>query len=266
MMKKAYIILFCTMINCILFAQTDSAKVDNLQCVDGATVTKLMADSLYEAGLYEAAANTYEDVIATQGTSADVYYNLGNAYYKQDNIARAILNYERALLLNQGDSDVRANLALARGKTVDKVIPPSEMFFVSWWRGFANMVSVDFWAVVGVGSFILMLIGVLAYLYSTPLVVRKVGIYGALSLLFVVIISNVAANYQRNSIVKRNTAIIMSSVVTVKSSPNAVSTDLFLIHSGSKVEILDATMKEWVEIKLEEGKIGWIPVESMEVI
>ena len=229
-------------------------------------VTKTEADALYEKDKFADAANAYETILKTEGEAAEVYYNLGNCYYKMDNIPLAILNYERAILLSPGDSDIRANLALARGKTADKVVPPSEMFFVTWWRDLSNCMSMDSWEILGIISFLLMLIGVALYMFWTPLWVRKVGIYGAMLLFVIVVISNLAALSQNLGLKNRNTAIILAPSVTVKSSPSDRSTDLFIIHEGSKVEILDGTMKEWMEVKFEEGKQGWIPVSTAEVI
>ena len=105
--------------------------------------TKVDADALYEKERYREAADAYESVLKEQGVAAEVYYNLGNCYYKLDVIPLAVLNYERAILLDPGDADIRANLALARGKTIDKVVPPSEMFFVTWYRSLVNLMSVD---------------------------------------------------------------------------------------------------------------------------
>ncbi len=229
-------------------------------------VAKQTADSLYEKEDYAGAAQAYEDIIATQGTSADIYFNLGNAYYKMGDIAHAILNYERALLLDQGDSDIRTNLAIARGQTQDKVTPASEMFFVTWWRSFVNLLSIDHWAALGIVAFVLMLVGISAYLFLTTLRWRKIGVYGALVLLAVVILANVAAATQRTTIVHRNTAVVMQPVVTVKSSPSTSSTSLFLLHSGSKLDILDSTMQGWMRVRLEEGKEGWVSVDDIEVI
>ena len=205
-------------------------------------------------------------MLKTQGVAAEVYYNLGNCYYKQDKIPLAVLNYERAFLLDPGDGDIRANLALARGKTIDKVVPPSEMFFVTWWRDLINCMSMNEWAILGIVSFVLMLFGILAYMFVSHLGVRKVGIYGAMVLLVVAVIANLAAVSQHISQTHRDTAIILSPAVTVKSSPSEKSTDLFLIHEGSKVEILDGSMKEWMEVKFEEGKQGWVPIKALEVI
>ncbi len=186
--------------------------------------TKAEADALYEKEQYKEAAAAYEAVLKNEGVAAEVYYNLGNCYYKQDEIPLAVLNYERAFLLDPGDADIRANLALARGKTIDKVVPPSEMFFVTWWRDLTNCMSINAWT------------------------------------------ANLAALSQHADLTHRDTAIIMAPAVTVKSSPSETSTDLFLIHEGSKVEILDGSMKEWLEVKFEEGKQGWVPVSTLEII
>ncbi|MBO4672977.1 MAG: tetratricopeptide repeat protein [Bacteroidaceae bacterium] len=228
--------------------------------------TKAEADAFYEKEQYRDAAAAYEQVLKQEGVAAEVYYNLGNCYYKLDEIPLAVLNYERAYLLDPGDGDIRANLALARGKTIDKVVPPSEMFFVTWWRDLTHCMSMKTWTILGIVAFILMLIGVLVYMFVSQLTVRKIGVYGAMGLLVVVIIANLAAVSQHIDQTHRSTAIIMAPAITVKSSPSNTSTDLFLIHEGSKVEILDGSMKEWMEVKFEEGKQGWIPVSALEVI
>lgn len=229
-------------------------------------ITKAQADDLYKAEKYTEAAAAYESVLKEVGASAAVYYNLGNAYYKLDNIPLSILNYERALLIEPGDGDIRANLALARGKTADKVTPPSEMFFVTWWHDLCNSMSSYAWSVFSIGCFVLLLLGVLAYLFASQLLVRKIGVYGAMVLFALVVVSNFAAYTQNKAFANRNSAIVIAPAVSVKSSPNASSTDLFVIHEGAKVQVLDATMKEWREVKFEEGKQGWIPVASLEVI
>lgn len=228
--------------------------------------TKAEADALYEKEQYRDAAAAYESVLKHEGVAAEIYYNLGNCYYKLDEIPLAVLNYERAFLLDPGDGDIRSNLALARGKTVDKVVPPSEMFFVTWWRDLTHCMSMNTWTIMGITAFILMLIGILVYMFMPQLMVRKIGIYGAMVLLVVAVIANLAAVSQHLDQTHRNTAIILAPSVTVKSSPSETSTDLFLIHEGSKVEVLDSSMKEWKEVKFEEGKQGWIPVAALEII
>ena len=229
-------------------------------------VTKAEADALYGKEQYHEATVAYESLLKHEGVAAEIYYNLGNCYYKMEEIPLAVLNYERAYLLDPGDGDIRANLALARGKTIDRVVPPSEMFFVTWWRDLTHCMSISEWTVMGVAAFIAMLIGILVYIFMSQLTARKIGFYSAMVMLLVVIVANLAAVTQHLDQTHRNTAIILAPSVTVKSSPSETSTDLFLIHEGSKVEILDASMKEWLEVKFEEGKQGWVPVSTLEVI
>ena len=228
--------------------------------------TKGEADELYKEEKYTEAVVAYEKLLKGDVVSANIYYNLGNAYYKLDSIPLAILNYERALLLEPGDADIRANLALARGKTVDKVTPPSEMFFVTWWHNLCNTMSSHSWRAFAITCFVLMLIGILAYMFVPILLIRKIGVYGAMMMFAFVVFANFAAYSQNKALQDRNTAIVIAPAISVKSSPNESSTDLFLIHEGSKVEILDSTMKEWREVKFEEGKQGWLPVSAIIVI
>lgn len=228
--------------------------------------TKAEADELYKSEKYTEAVAAYESVLKEVGISAAVYYNLGNAYYQLDNIPLAILNYERALLIEPGDGDIRANLALARGKTIDKVTPPSEMFFVTWWHDLCNCMSSYAWSIFAIACFVLLLLGILGYMFSTQLLLRKIGVYGAMLMLLLVVLANFAAYTQNKAFTERNSAIVLAPAISVKSSPNDSSTDLFLIHEGSKVQILDSSMKEWCEVKFEEGKQGWIPVGAIERI
>ncbi len=228
--------------------------------------TKGQADSLYAKEQYAAAATVYQKVIDKYGVAPELFYNLGNCYYKLDETAKAILNYERAQLLDPSDSDIKANLALARAKTTDKVTPASEMFFVSWWRGLTNMMKISDWMVVAFTAFVLMLVGILVYAFMTVVRYRKIGAYGALVCLAISLVANLGALSQYMTVIHRDYAIVMTPAVTVKSSPSGSSTDLFVIHEGSKVEVLDSSMKEWREVKLEEGKVGWVRVSDLEVI
>ena len=237
-----------------------------LLALPSAAATKAEADALYGKEEYQKAAKAYTSILATDGVASEVYYNLGNCYYKLDNIPQAILNYERALMLDPGDADIRANLAFARGKTLDKVTPPSEMFFVTWWRNFTHIQSLTAWARWAIACFVLALISLAFYFLAYNMTVRKTGFYLGAALMLLVVMANLAAYTQYVETVKLTSAVVMSPSVSVKSSPSAHSTDLFLIHEGTKVEILDHTMKDWYEIKFEEGKQGWLPAETVEII
>ena len=129
-----------------------------------------------------------------------------------------------------------------------------------------NSMSIGAWSVIAVLSFVLMLVGILVYFFVSNIAMRKVGVYGSLVMLVLMLVSNIAAYAQNDLLQNRNTAIVIAPAVSVKSSPSDKSTDLFVIHEGSKVEILDNTMSEWSEVKFEEGKLGWVPKEAIEVI
>lgn len=232
---------------------------------DAGAITKANADSAYARQQYQQAIKDYEELLH-DGVSAELYYNLGNAYYRTDNITRAVLNYERALLLSPGDGDIRFNLQMARSKTIDKITPESEMFFVTWYHALVNIMSVDGWARTALVSFALAIVLALAYLFSARIWVRKVGFFGGLTFIAVFILANLFAYQQRQELVNRTGAIIISSAVPVKSTPSKSGTDLFILHEGTKVEITDGTMRGWKEIRVADGKEGWIETSKIEII
>ena len=230
-----------------------------------APVTKAQADSAYAQEHYQQAAHLYEELLK-QGVSADLYYNLGNSYYRMDNMTKAVLNYERASLLSPSDKDIRLNLQLARSKTIDKVTPESEMFFVTWYRALVNLASVDGWARTALCSLVLAIILALVYLFAGNINLRKVGFFGALAFVVIFLASNLFAWQQRRALTHRTTAIIMESAVPVKSTPAKNGTDLFILHEGTKVTIKDGSMRDWKEIRMADGKEGWLETKQIEVI
>lgn len=238
-------------------------------CLTSATtslaVTKVEADSAYARGEYQQAIKDYEALLK-QGASADLYYNLGNAYYRTENITRAVLNYERALLLSPGDRDIRFNLQIAQSKTIDKIVPESEMFFFTWYRSLVNLMSVDGWARTSLVSLALVIILLLVYLFSDRIWLRKIGFFGGFVLLVLFILSNVFAWQQKQNFLYRKGAIVIAPSVTVKSTPASNGTDLFVLHEGTKVTITDGSMKGWKEIRIADGKEGWLESKQLEEI
>lgn len=228
-------------------------------------VTKAEADSAYVRQNYTQAIKDYERLLS-HGVSADLYYNLGNAYYRADNITHAVLNYERALILSPGDKDIRFNLQMARSKTIDKIVPESEMFFVTWYRSLVNMQSVDGWAHMALVSLCLVIVFFLLYLFASRIVLRKIGFFCGLAFLLIFFASNIFAYQQKKVLSERTGAIIMSPSVQVKSTPAQNGTDLFILHEGTKVEITDSSLSGWTEIRIADGKEGWIETSQIEII
>ena len=228
-------------------------------------VTKAEADSAYSNGQFQQAIKLYEELL-TQGVSPELYFNLGNAYYRSEDVTHAILAYERALRLQPGDGDIRFNLQIAQSKTIDKIAPESEMFFVTWYRSLVNLRSVDGWARMAVATLLLAVVLMLLYLFSRPLWLRKLGFFGGLLMLVVFLLSNLFAWQQKQQAEHHRGAIIMESAVNVKSTPAASGTDLFILHEGTKVNVTDNTMKEWREIRVADGKQGWVMASQIEMI
>ena len=177
-----------------------------------------------------------------------------------------MLNYERALLLNPADEDIRFNLQMARSKTIDKITPESEMFFFTWYRSLVNLMTIDNWARLAIASIILTLILALVYLFASPLILRKIGFYGGALFLIIFLLSNLFAFQQKQMLMKRNGAIVTAPSVTIKKTPEASSTDQGVIHEGTRVDITDDTMRDWKGIRLADGREGWVPATQIEKI
>ncbi|MDR0748802.1 MAG: tetratricopeptide repeat protein [Tannerellaceae bacterium] len=223
------------------------------------------AEVAYTQGDYNKAIELYEETLESNGASAEIYYNLGNAYYRANRIAPAILNYERALLLDPGDGDIRFNLQMAREKTVDKIEPVGEFFLVKWIYSLQNKGSVDSWAMLGIVTFLLLIFCLLLFFFSRWVRMKKVGFYLGIVCLLAVIVANVFAKNQKNEIVNHTHAIVFSPTVTVKSSPDVSGTDLFILHEGTKV-FIKSSLGNWKEIELEDGNVGWLPGKDIEII
>nr|WP_308570701.1 tetratricopeptide repeat protein [Segatella cerevisiae] len=228
-------------------------------------LTKANADAEYSKGNYQQAIKDYQQLLR-DGVSAPLYYNLGNAYYRSDNIPQAVLAYERAHLIQPGDKDIRFNLEFARNKTIDKIIPQSELFFVTWYKDLVNFTSVDHWAYIAIGSLLLSLILVLVYLFGQNLTWRKVGFYGACVTVVAFLLCNLFAFQQKSALVHRTGAIVIAPSISVKKTPAPNSSEAFVIHEGTRVEITDKTMKQWRGVKLADGREGWLRTNQIEGI
>ena len=227
------------------------------------SVNKSQADSLYNKEQYDKAAEIYSYIIDHQGTAPELYYNLGNCYFRLDSIALAILNYERALKLDPSDSDTRNNLSIARSKIKDKSTEPSEFFILAWWYSIVNKFSMTFWKILGFIFFLITLAGIITYSITDKH--KNIVKYIFISSFVLSIIFNLAAWYQYNLGIDNKAAIVTTEIVSVKSSPSSSSSDLFVLHSGSRLTIID-NIKEWSEVRFEEGKEGWVNNKDITII
>lgn len=223
------------------------------------------AETAYTAEQYDKAIELYESVLKNYGDSYELFYNLGNAYYKDGKIAYAILNYERALLIKPGDGDIRFNLELAKQQTVDKIEPMQDFFLKSWFRSVQNLIGVDSWATVGIVCFVLFICCLVLFFFSKWMRLKKLGFYFGIILFIVVIFANVFAYNQKNELLNRRGAIVFAPTVTVKSSPDNSGTELFVLHEGTKV-FIRGSVGDWHEIATEDGNVGWMNKKDITVI
>ena len=228
-------------------------------------ITKQNADDEYAKGNYQQAIKDYQEILKA-GVSSEIYYNLGNAYYRTDNITQALLAYERALQLSPGDNDIRFNLQYARSKTIDKITPETEMFFVTWYHSLVNFTSVDRWAKTAIVSIVMALLLILVFLFAPQMWARKSGFYGSAVFLLLFAFANLFAFQQKHELETKQGAIVIAPTVNVKKTPAASGTDVFVIHEGTRVDITDRGMKQWRGVKLADGREGWLKTSQIEEI
>ncbi len=216
----------------------------------------------YNEGNYDQALSIYTQIQDAGQESVPLYYNMGNTYYKLKDYPMAILYYEKALKLDPGNEDVRVNLEIANLAIVDKINQIPQSFLAKGWNGLKTLFSTDGWAWVSVAAFALLLLCLFLFLMSRKMAWRKAGFFvGLLSLLCLA--ASVAFAIGRHiDQQQQDEAIIVTPTVTVKSSPNASSVDLFVLHEGTKVRILDAA-ESWNKVKIADGSVGWLPSDDM---
>ena len=228
--------------------------------------SKVLGDSAYSQARYDDAITIYESVIESKGGASSLYYNLGNAYFRNNMIGKAILNYERALCYDPTDKDTKANLEYALSMTKDEIAEQYEVFFVTWFKAIVNSMNINAWAVVAVVTFILMLATMLLFFFNRNVAIRKTALIFVILSLFVTIFANVAASHIYNYMNDNSEAIVMREEAYLKSTPDNSGTELIKVHEGRKVKIVDDTMREWKEVELEEGTVGWLPAVAIERI
>ncbi len=225
----------------------------------------LQGNENFSAGNYDKALEAWLDLYNTGFRSAELEYNIGNAYFKMNNIPGAILFYERASLLKPADEDINYNLQIARTLSVDRFDEIPELFFVRWYNFMALLLSSNVWARISIISFVLCLLSLSLYFYTSRFKLKVLGFWLAALLLIVSATSLMFSVRNKNLIYDSSKAIVFSPLVNGKSSPDNSGTDLFLLHEGTKVTVEDK-VGEWYEVRLSDGNKGWIPAGSLEII
>lgn len=233
-----------------LFSAFSAMADDNLLMME-------QANKYYTEGEFLPAIEVYEAILQNGNESAELYFNLGNAFFKINELPSAILNYERAIKIVPNDPDILFNLEIANSRIVDKIEPLPELFVFAWWDIVVNLRSTDQWAWLSVFAFVGLLFMILIFLLSRVVWLRKFGFWFGMVLIVVFGVTFILANHRYKTFNRHSEAIVFTPTVTVKSSPRENSTDIFVIHEGIKVQITNE-VGEWVEIKIPDGSKGWL--------
>ena len=223
------------------------------------------ANTLYINGDYDGAAVLYDSITDRGYASSKLYYNLGNVHFKGNRIGKAIVNYNKALKLAPYDGDIEYNLAVANSYVKDRIEAVPEFFLSEWFRQMRSGLTSNMWAVVSLVLFAAAAACVLVYMLAQKKSLRKTGFFVAI---FMAVFFFVAVSFsvrQRSELMSASQGVVTSSAVSVVSSPERSSKELFIIHEGTKVNVT-GSYGDWTEITIADGNKGWIPTVAIELI
>ncbi len=194
-----------------------------------------------------------------------LYYNLGNAYYRSGKIANAVLNYERALRLDPSNDLIRKNIAFANTRIEDKQMQKPQLIFTRWINAISNMLTANGWVAWAIVTFLLLLASVGLFLFAKQIRMRQIFFYSGIALLCFCVVFNVFAYWQKQQSIANNQAIVMSPTLTVRTTPDESSSEIVMLHAGSKLVILQ-TQGNWYRIEAPNGDKGWVNKNKVEII
>jgi tetratricopeptide (TPR) repeat protein len=223
------------------------------------------ANKLYQEGKYAEARTAYESILANGYESEHLFLNLGNTCFRVGDIAGAILNYERGLRLAPRDEDLQFNLDLVSMMTVDRIAATPRLFIWDYWDSVKGLFSLHaiFWMTYGAWVLTFVFLSLLTLAASFSL--RRVSLFGSIGAGFVFLLFLLVAVSRNADLSRTDRGVIMSDIVSVKNAPDSRSTDAFVLHSGTQVQITDG-VGGWIQIRLADGKVGWVEEASVAVI
>jgi len=250
-MKHFLIILLLLSINSVFASEVDTLMNQ--------------ANQMYQNKEYDEAIEKYQAILDLEYSSAALYYNLGNAYYRSGKIGFAILNYERGLKLEPDDEDIQNNLETVKARTIDKIKEVPQIFIVDWWISFITMFSAITLQLLVIFFYLLLLVSVTIFFITKQKRIQRYLLYSSLAGLLGAIFFTIIlfANVSRET--SEEFAILTKNTIAAKQSPDESSNDLFVVHEGLKVAVT-TQFGEWIEIKLYDGKVGWLPKDALEII
>lgn len=215
------------------------------------------AAKAYNIHQFPVAIKLYEKIIAGGYESYGLYYNLGNAYFRNNEFAPAVLYYEKALKLSPNNDDIKHNIEVINNKLTDKVEKVPELFYKRWWKQLLNIMDIDTLATINIIFLTLALLLIAIYIAASNLLIRKFSFWTGFTLFLLFSIGIFAASQRNHYLTNNHEAIIFAPTVNIKSSPDENSKDIFVLHEGTKVTLLDI-VADWQEIRISNGSTGWI--------
>lgn len=250
MWKKIYLLLF-------IFSPALKANIADSLYIN--------ANECYQEGKYEEAQDIYLEIINKGLYSSEVYYNLGNTYFRLNQAGKARLYYEKALILSPRDQAIQTNLALTIAQLQDKFETVPVFFLRKWIIALRKSLLPNTWSLLSLILFIVAFVFLVIFLFSKTLFWKKFGFYTGFSLFIISVITLIFAYFASKYFKDSGTAILTQPSVIVRSAPRETGKELFVIHEGAKVW-LQSTLGDWQEIKISDGRIGWLPSDVIEKI
>ncbi len=223
------------------------------------------ANTAYINEDFDGAMQIYNSIVERGLLSEKLYFNMGNTYYKQGDVARAILYYQKAKKLSPADDDILYNLRVAEAHTKDRIEQVPEFFLKSWSRSIESLFGCTGWTILSLVSIAILFASILLFLLSSNIRLRKSGFGVGILALLLAITSTIYASSQRQYMIEHSSAVVMSRTLSVKSSPDRAATDLFVLHEGTTVDIVER-LGDWCNITIADGKKGWVEAKRIEVI
>lgn len=215
------------------------------------------AAKAYNNKQYPEAINLYEKIVSAGYESAGLYYNLGNAYFRTNEMAPAVWYFEKALKIEPNNDNIKNNIDVVNSKLADKVETVPELFYKKWWKGLVNYFTLSTMAILNIVFLTISLILIALYISLSQLLFRKIAFWSGLFFFIFFCIGSIAASQRNHYINNEHQAIVFEPTVNIKSSPDENSKEIFVLHEGTKVTLLDV-VADWQEIKIANGSIGWI--------
>ncbi len=270
-MKKLFFVYLYIIVAALpTFAQVDTTQAvhaEEVITLDDLTPDELWAkgNNAYINGNFSKAVEFYTQIEGRGLASLPLYYNLGNSYFKLGDTAKSLLYLHRAKKLNPSDADTKYNIEVVQAGTKDNIEEIPQFILAEWNEVVSSSLSIVGWSIISLVAWCALLASIIIFVLSRQLSKRKMGFYGVLTSVVVMAISTAYAIGERKEIVNNNEAIIMTQSLSAKSSPTTTATDLFVLHAGTKVQVI-SSLEGWSQIVIADGRQGWVKSELLEII